>query len=746
MRSSSRTQNIPITHGEHERSPHLTHSTSRDIHAVASSHVTTHREPTPTQPRAAARLDRPLEVQLLQMQITPRVQQRVRAHIQQRMNEQMHVTRVAARRSFAWTAALKKIPHARTLMPFILVALIIVSPLHAITTFERLRDARAQLETLPDTATAQSFSSVQATITDTLRTFHAANTTLSHVGGVEEFILRHAPVIGEQFGAAQRLTAAGERVSFAAASYIQLFKTLEQQKNQSLVERLGLFFEGNRAVVSDLKIAADLVRPINPESFDDKVQRTRVYDARAAILALHNDASYLASAGPLILSTLGSTTPRRYLVVFQNSAELRPTGGFIGSFALLDIENGEVKRLDVPAGGSYDLQGMLKMHVRAPLPLHIINARWEFQDGNWFPDFPTSARKLMWFLEKSRGPSVDGVIAINSSVLTDLLRAVGPVMLENGKTLTADTALKDMRQSIDTAAARQSTTPKKLITETAPALVRTISAGSRETFLPLMTTLLQSLERRDIQMYARDAKLQSQIAEFGWDGAVQQVPNSDYLYIVSTNIGGQKTDAVTDQTIDHQARVADDGSVTVTVRVRRSQRTSDQPLEGGPNVTYVRYYVPRGSTLVSATGFTTPPEQSFRAAPIWQTEDEDLRAIEKEVGTDPASGTRITEEFGHTVFGNWMITHSGGASETIITYRIPLTLSAKQRVTHYRAFFQHQSGLANTTLSSRVIIPASWRPAWVSDTHAKTAANGTIIETPFTHDYHYGTTFYTKTP
>lgn len=745
MRSSSHSQHIPIVHGDHQLSPHIADASSRSSRVAASVHHTVQKEVLPKKIRPVP-APRMLEVQLLPAEPQRRIilQQQIQKKIEAATTQaQQSNSRTRARFS-AIAAQIQKIPHRRALVPFVLVALLVVSPLHAITTFERLRDARAQLETIGAPAD-QTFSSVHTMITDTLRSFHAANTSLSGVGAVEEFVLRHSPIIGERFGVVKRLTAAGERVSYAAASYVQLFKTLELQKDQSLVERLGIFFDGNRAVVTDLEAAAELVRPINPDDFDDETQREKIRTARAAILALHNDASYLASAGPLILSTLGGTMPRRYLVVFQNPAELRPTGGFIGSFAILDVQNGEVTRLEVPAGGSYDLQGVLKTHVHAPLPLHIINARWEFQDGNWFPDFPTSARKLMWFLEKSHGPSVDGVIAINATVLTDLLAATGPITTERGQTLTADTALTQVRTSIDGAAATGSTKPKQLITDSAAALVETIKNGSRDRLLSLMTVLLQGLERRDIQLYARDEALQTQLAAFGWDGAVQHVPNSDYLFLVSTNIGGQKTDAVVDQTIDHQARIADDGSVEITVRVRRAQQQSARPFEGGKNVAYMRYYVPVGSELITATGFTSPPERSFQAAPPWQTEDADLRTTEKEIGVDPKSGTRITEEFGHTVFGNWMITTSGGESEALITYRIPLTISG-QPVAHYRAFFQHQSGQVRTKLTSRVIIPQSWRPAWMTDTRARTASNGIIIESPFQHDEHYGATFYTKNP
>lgn len=649
---------------------------------------------------------------------------------------------------------------ARATIAFVVLALTIVTPLKALTTFERIREAKNDVENVKSTATSgvgEDFNAVGSQITEALKSFHAANVTLNEISPIEEFILRNTPVFGKQFGVATRLVAAGEHVSFAAASYMQLFRTLKDKQDAPLIERLSMFFEGNRAVVSDLTAAADLVRPIDPETLPEE-QRAFVADARDAILALENDAKYLASVGPTILSTLGAITPRRYLIVFQNTTELRPTGGFIGSFAVLDIEKGEVKNLTVPAGGSYDLQGSLKKSVYAPLPMHIINTRWEFQDGNWFPDFPTSAKKLMWFLEKSQGPSVDGVIAINSSLLPELLSIVGPVKIAGTETeLSAETALATMRTNIDAANKNLDTKskPKEIITQAAPAIIQTLKAGKADHFLPLITALLKGFERRDIQLFSRDENLQKQIAEFGWDGALRENQGGDYLAVIGTNIGGQKTDSLISQSIDHQAKIEADGTVNVTVRLLRKQKASSRPLEDAPNITYVRFYVPQGSVLTSAQGFQSPAEKMFQAPEIWQKEDNDLQKVEHEIGFDVKSGTRITEELNHTAFGNWMITEPGGAAEAAISYTLPFKVAArdsegfakiaailfeKSNAANYTVYHQRQSGSPPTIMSSRVILPPGWRLGWITEDRAQVAENGALLSVPFTSDLHYGLT------
>lgn len=632
---------------------------------------------------------------------------------------------------------LPKLPAShRGIAIFAFLSFALVTPLKAFTTYEHVSAARNSLTELKSEAKNaellhQSFSQTQTIITSAVSAFRTANAELDHVSVVEEFILRNTPFFGKKYGVATRLIAAGEHVSNATQSYMRLFKSM--QNTETLIDRLGILISGNRDVLSDLDAAADLVHPIDANNFTE-TERTFILTARDAILSLQNDAHYLSDVGPVLLNALGNEHPRRYLIVFQNPAELRPTGGFIGSYAIIDVEKGAVTSIETPAGGSYDLQGSLKKHVRAPLPLHIINPRWEFQDGNWFPDFPSSAKKLMWFLEKSQGPTVDGVIGINATMMPRLLEILGSVTV-NGKIIGATKILYATAER-DPSRVKN---PKQFITDTTPALLENIKKSSPEHFLPLITTLLKGLENRDVQIFVTEHELQTRLSELGWDGAMRNNAEGDFLLVNFTNIGSQKTDEVTTQHIDHQAEIQPDGTVRVTVKIKRTQAASTQKFQDTQNISYVRVYTPLGSKLTSAIGFTSPPESLFQTPMENESADEQLRTIEKEVFVDPKSGTRVTEEFGHTAFGNWMTTRPGTATEASFVYTIPLSLFANHNETaRYSFYWQRQSGSPPTTISSRVLLPDEWSISWVSDMKSRIGSNGILTERDFTTDILYG--------
>ena len=62
---------------------------------------------------------------------------------------------------------------------------------------------------------------------------------------------------------------------------------------------------------------------------------------------------------------------KRYLLIFQNNTEMRASGGFMGSFAVMDFSNGQVSNLNVPGGGTYDTEAGLKSKIVAPKPLQL---------------------------------------------------------------------------------------------------------------------------------------------------------------------------------------------------------------------------------------------------------------------------------------------------------------------------------------------------------------------------------------
>jgi hypothetical protein len=147
---------------------------------------------------------------------------------------------------------------------------------------------------------------------------------------------------------------------------------------------------------------------------------------------------------PLLPPMLGADGPRTYLLIFQNPAEVRATGGLPGAYAVIRADRGRV-RLTGTGTAVQDL----KTFSKPVLPL-TLNQKALYTDRlatfpgdvNFTPHFPTAATLFREMYRKRTGQTVDAVLATDPVALSYLLRGSAPLPLPGGETLRADNAVR----------------------------------------------------------------------------------------------------------------------------------------------------------------------------------------------------------------------------------------------------------------------------------------------------------------
>ncbi len=424
---------------------------------------------------------------------------------------------------------------------------------------------------------------------------------------------------------------------------------------------------------------------------------------------------------------LGSSGSKRYAVLFQNNNELRPAGGFIGSLAFVDVAGGQVTNIDVPGGGAYDFQGYLSEHVKAPKPLSLINSRWELQDANWYPDWPRSARKVVWFLEHAGFSTVDGVIAVQATTLEKLLALTGPVeAAEYEVTLTSENVLDHIQREVELAYDKEENKPKAYIGELLPLVLQKLLASGNDDLLAILALVRSEITEKNILFYFSDEATNRLFAQRGWQPSIVS-GSADYLSVVHANIGGGKTDGVISESWDQEITVDGAGNVFAELTVIR-QHNGDpgNPFTGANNVDYVRVYAPEGSELVSFEGAKPPDGSLFERPQPYYQDDAELAAIEGKVIIDEASGTRITNEFGKTVFGNWLQVSPGNVAVANVKYQLPFRIKPYDVLNPnarngYALIIQKQPGARPIPYSVSLRYPTEWSVSW-----SKAAGDGKV--------------------
>lgn len=427
---------------------------------------------------------------------------------------------------------------------------------------------------------------------------------------------------------------------------------------------------------------------------------------------------------------LGLERDRRYLLVFQNNTELRASGGFIGSFSLVDVSNGKIKKIETPAGGSYDTKGGLRERIIAPTALSIVDPAWHFWDANWWPDWSASAEKLMWFFERSQWPSVDGVISFTPTVLEDLLRVVGGVDLseEYGVVISADN-FWEITQAIVEDKTNNDNKPKKIIGDMMGKLLETVVEKlTKETFFSIANVFEKNLKEKHILFYFKDNELKRLVKEYDWDGRVKTT-GRDYLQVVHTNIAGEKTDKVIKNIINHSIEIAEDGTIIDSLEIKRIHNgIKGDIFTGVGNNDWLRVYVPSGSELLSASGFVRPDSSYFEDPEEGWKNDPDIMAREGSA-VPGKGGTLVYNEFGKTVFANWLQVDPGKTIIARLRYKLPFkvkydpseTLGAKienflnpnkQQLSVYSLMVQKQPGTIGTDYTGLLKLADNHQSVW----------------------------------
>ncbi|GAA2529565.1 DUF4012 domain-containing protein [Pilimelia columellifera] len=170
-----------------------------------------------------------------------------------------------------------------------------------------------------------------------------------------------------------------------------------------------------------------------------------VVKLRAELAAAASQTATVARAGRLIPAMLGADGPRVYLLMFQNLAEVRATGGMPGAFAVVRADRGRVRVIDQgSAAGLRPFPSPVLALDPARRALYSDRLGAFPADVNLTPDFPTAARLFAEMYRRRSGRTVDGVLATDPVALSYLLPALGPVPVAGGPTLTAGDVVRTL--------------------------------------------------------------------------------------------------------------------------------------------------------------------------------------------------------------------------------------------------------------------------------------------------------------
>ena len=409
----------------------------------------------------------------------------------------------------------------------------------------------------------------------------------------------------------------------------------------------------------------------------------RMFESFIAVLdSARRGVGELLDFQAMLLNLLGGEE-KTYLLLFQNNNEARASGGFLGTYGVLQFENGGFKIVRIET--VYNLDGQLKEKIAAPGPLQRqVTTHWGLRDSNWFVDFPSSARKILDFFEKESGIAADGVIIFTPDLFERLLAISGEIpMPEYGVTLDAENFRDTVQYQTSIAYDRVLNQPKQFLADFAPRLLARLRELDAADWLKATGILRDAIEQRHLMMFAVDRGTQGQIAEFGLSGEILPT-EGDFQAIYNSNVGGGKTDVDIRTALDRQVTVLSDGTAIVNLKItRRHEGYEEQYFPR--NINFMRVLVPLNSRLLAASGFDE--QELLPSYSVDALTDPDLAMWDAAITRDEATGMYVGQEAGYTFFANWQELMPGEEKTVELTYEVALP-----RPGFYSLLLQKQPG------------------------------------------------------
>ncbi len=389
---------------------------------------------------------------------------------------------------------------------------------------------------------------------------------------------------------------------------------------------------------------------------------------------------------------------KQYMVLFQNESELRPTGGFIGSYGILRFENGRLLGLDIK--DVYEADGQLKGHVEPPWEIKTVlnEAKWFMRDANWRADFTKTSADIQWFLDKETGQKVDGVIGINLAVAKSFLRVIGDIYVSDFKETINDSNLYEQAEFYaETKFFPGSVQKASFLGAVGKQLFENIKGLSVEKKMNLLQSTVDLLEQNEIQIALNNQAAAEIITNLGWDGKIYNgkcgVDDciTDYLYVVEANLGVNKANYFLNRNIDQAINIGQN-QIERILKINYENTAKNNNWPGGDYKNYLRIYLPKDVTLSQIKVTDASDVSNFK---IYNNNELRISEVEgkKEVGflvIVPTLKKRIVE----------------------ISYSSKIDLVNKTKF-NYISYIQRQSGSGETGLVTLVTYPTDWQPIQV---------------------------------
>lgn len=300
------------------------------------------------------------------------------------------------------------------------------------------------------------------------------------------------------------------------------------------------------------------------------------------------------------MDTILGQERQKYLLFFANNRELRPGGGFIGSFAILELENYRIE--DLRIYDVYDIDGQLTEFVVPPEPIrdYLNQPYWYLRDSAFSPDFQENYEQAKIFLKETLNEDdFDGAILVTTTAVEYLIEAFGSVSVPDyNEVLTPDNFYLKTQLYAEKDFFPGSRGKKGFLASTFNSMI--VNLPNVDPII-LSDSILRGFNEKQIVVFFEDRSIQQEIEEQYWAGQTL-VPNCtiasdnclvDYIYQYDANLGVNKANYFVETFHELDVTINEEGFVSNTYAVTYTNNSYENVFPGGTYKNYFQLLLPR---------------------------------------------------------------------------------------------------------------------------------------------------------
>lgn len=432
--------------------------------------------------------------------------------------------------------------------------------------------------------------------------------------------------------------------------------------------------------------AHEALLTIDPARYPEEFKGRKIRSQLEQVLALSDEAiSLLTESKPLIEKApylLGMDDTRTYLLLFQNDKELRPTGGFLTAYAVMNVRNGKVS--PVSSNDIYNLDSKYRPSIEAPEPIrnylkgpYVADKNLRLRDMNWSPDFYESMTLFTEEAAKAGVKNIDGIVAVDTSVVVSILNVIGRIGVpgfgnfstENDPRCNCPQVIYELESFADVEgpvvwddntgkivyAPRGYGNRKEIVGPLMNSVLANTLGQPKEKVPALAQAAWEMVTQKHVLAFFFDPDAQKGAEGFNIAGRIKAT-DADYLHINDANLGGRKSNLYVTQDVHQTVEFGRDGTATKTVEITYKNTQAHDGWLNSILPNWTRIYVPEGSQLISAEGFM-----------------EDAQTY---------------TDLGKTVFAGGFQLRPQGVAKVTVKYTLPMKFTKE-----YKVLVQKQPGL-----------------------------------------------------